>query len=285
MKSIAVMTDFSEASVHATRYAMHIAKKMKANVLLFSLSAVTAAKQLQPVGGDEEWLENESELDKHLADFALRMELDMKERSFPASFFPEVSINSDSSEMVDVMTAIGNNSAIALVVTAPHGDEDMADFMVNDHCLRIIDWSSVPVLVVPKSAPVRNIEKMAFLTTFYEEDINSIAALGKLMEAFSAELMVAHLNEDPCDKSLMKAGRLLNRDLYKKIDCGGVYFRSIPDNRERKDWEWLKANKRSDMLVVVQQHREAMRKFFTRAQGAEATYHITIPVMVLPKLP
>jgi hypothetical protein len=285
MKSIAVMTDFSEGSVHATRYAMHIAKKMKANILLFSLSAVSAARQLQPVGGDGNWPESDAEDDKHLADFALRMELDMKERSFPGSFFPEVSFNSDSSEMVDVMTAIGNNSDVALVVTAPRADDDVADFMVSDHCLRIIDWSTVPVLVVPESTPVRNVEKMAFSTTFHEEDINSIAELGKLMEAFSAELMVAHLNEDPCDKGLIEAGRLLNRDLYKKIDCGGVYFRSIPDTRERKDWEWLKANKRTDMLVVVQQQKEAMRKFFTRAQGAQATYHITIPVMVLPKLP
>jgi len=282
MRTIAVLTDFSERSVHATRFAMHMAKKMRAHILLFNLSAVPAVRQLQAAGynGDRD-----NEAENCLAAFSLKMEVDMRERTFPGTWLPDVSFNADSTEMVDVITAIVNNKEVELVVTAPNANQDLETFIMGDHCQRIIEWASVPVLVIPENAVVKNFEKIVFSTNFHPEDIHSIAQLGTLMDAFSAELMVAHLNATPSDPALLEAGRSLNRDLYQKISCGGVYFRSIPDVHAQKDWQWLKVNKRSDILAVVQQPKEAMSRFFSRGRGAQVTHHITIPVMVLPKRP
>lgn len=283
MKTIAVLADFSENSVHATRFAVHMAKKMKARVLLFSLNAVTAPAQLQMAGGQQDIFD--LGVGCQLADFAIKAELEMADRYFPGSYLPEVTFDANSSELEDVMTSIAHNNDIALVVTAPTGNTDLATFMLSDACTRIIDWASVPVMVIPHCATVRNFEKIAFATTLHEEDINSIAELGALMESFAAELMVAHLNEDPDNLLIRDAEQQLNRDLYKKLNCGGVYFRSITDNKQYKDWNWLNANKKTELLALMQHPREQMTKFFTRGQNLHATHHITVPVMVLPKRP
>ncbi len=42
MKTIAVLTDLSERSIHAARYALHLAKKINADVLLFNAFLVPA---------------------------------------------------------------------------------------------------------------------------------------------------------------------------------------------------------------------------------------------------
>ncbi|MEP6613275.1 MAG: universal stress protein [Mucilaginibacter sp.] len=283
MKTIAVLADFSESSVHATRFAVHMAKKMKARVLLFSLNAVTAPKQLQMAGGHQDMFDFGA--GSELADFAIKTELEMADRYFPGSYLPEVTFDSNSSELEDVMTSIAHNNEIALVITAPTGNADLATFMLSDACTRMIDWAAVPVMVIPHCAAVRNFEKMAFATTLHEEDIHSIAELGALMEAFTAELMVAHLNEDPDNLQIRDAEQKLNRDLYKRLNCGGVYFRSIADNKQYKDWNWLNANKKTELLALMQHPREQMTKFFTRGQNPHATHHITVPVMVLPKRP
>ena len=283
MKTIAVLTDLSANANHATRFALHMAKKMKARVSLFSINAVPARAKLQLAGNQQDMFDFGA--GSELADFAIKAELEMAERYFPGSYLPEITVDSGSSELEDVMTDIAHNSEIAMIVTAPTGNADLATFMLSDTCNRIIDWAAVPVMVIPHCAAVRNFEKIAFATTLHEEDINSIAELGALMEAFTAELMVVHLNEDPDNLLIRDAEQKLNRDLYKKLNCGGVYFRSVADNKPNKDWNWLSANKKTELLALMQHPREQMTKFFTRGQNLHATHHITIPVIVLPKRP
>lgn len=278
MKTIAVLTDFSASAEHATQFALHMAKKMKARVVLFSVCAVPSTKQPVLAGGQEP--------DEHpLIDFGHRMTRNLMARTFSGSYLPEVKVDCDSSDIVDIMTAIMQNEEVCLLVTAPPAEQDLAAYMLSDACSLIIDWATVPVLVVPKIAPLRNFEKIAFASQLHEEDINSIAEFGSLLEDFAAELMVAHLNSNPSDSTIREAEEKLHRDLYKKLDCGGVYFRSIPDVDNRKNWNWLKANKRTDLLAIVQQPKEQMTRFFKRGQNEDVSHHLTLPVMVLPKRP
>ncbi|MDB5032090.1 universal stress protein [Mucilaginibacter sp.] len=281
MKTIAVLTDFSENSTHATRAALHMAKKMKAKVLLFSISAVPSLMKRVPAGEQDLAAEQEP----ILSCFARRMEQELLTNTFPGSFLPEVEFDNDSTEPVDIMTSIMRNEEISLIVTAPDGENDLATFILSDACSRIIDWATVPVLVVPEFARLRNYEKIAFASQLHEEDINSIAELGSLLESFAPELMIAHLNSNPLNTDIQKAEESLHRDLYKKLDCGGVYFRSIPDTDMQKNWDWLKVNKRTDLLAIVQQPREQMARFFKRGQNKVVTHHLTLPVMILPKRP
>lgn len=281
MKTIAVLTDLSKPAEQATQFALHMAKKMKANVLLFHVCSVTAPKQLVLSGAQEPFPVQPQDL----MDFGMRMAQELVARTFPGSYLPEVQLDRDNSEIVDVMTAIMQNGDINLVITTPGTQNDMVDYLLSDECTRIIDWATVPVLIVPKNTPLRNMEKITFASQLHEEDINSIAELGCLLESFAAELMVAHLNSDPSDPGVRTAEKQLNSDLYKKLDCGGVYFRSIADVDQHKNWDWLKANKKTDLLAVVQQPREQMARFFKRGCNEAVTYHLTLPVMVLPKRP
>src|ERR1700755_1093595 len=97
MKTIAVLADFSETSIHATRFAVHIAKKIKARVLLFSLNAVAVPSQLQMAGGHQDMFDFGT--GSQLADFAIKTELDMAGRYFPGSYLPEITFDSGSSEL------------------------------------------------------------------------------------------------------------------------------------------------------------------------------------------
>jgi nucleotide-binding universal stress UspA family protein len=280
MKIIAVLTDLSKGAEHATHLALHLAKKMRAGVLLFHDCLVPAARQLAFAG------EQEPEADEPLLiDHARRMSQYLAKCSFTGSYLPEIRANCKSSEIVDIMTEIMHNQDVCLIVTAPGDGIDMATYLTSDTCNRIIDWATVPVLVVPDTAPLRNFEKIAFASQLHEQDINAIGELGCLMESFAAELMVAHLNSTPSDLAVRGAEEELNRELYRKLNCGGVYFRSIPDVVSQKNWDWLKANKQTDLLAVMQQPRDQMAGFFKRGQNKEVTYHLTVPVMILPKRP
>ncbi|TWJ00660.1 nucleotide-binding universal stress UspA family protein [Mucilaginibacter frigoritolerans] len=281
MKTIAVLTDLSANANHTTRFALRIAKKMKAKVLLFSLCPVAVIKNLVPAGETEPSFI----VGNPIEDFASCMEQDLKNRAFQGSYLPEISFNNTDTELVDIMTTIMGNKNISMIVMAPPVNVDMADFILSDAFTRIIDWATVPVMLVPEYAVIKNFEKIAFASMLHAYDIDSVGELGNLMESFAAELMVAHLNENPSDPIVQDAEKQLNQDLYRKLNCGGVYFRSIPDTGHQKNWDWLKANKKTDLLAVVQGPKEQMVKFFNRGTNLYATYHINIPVIILPKLP
>ncbi|WP_419701535.1 universal stress protein [Mucilaginibacter sp. NFX135] len=281
MNTIAVLTDFSERSVHATRFTLHMAKKMKAKVLLFSMNTVPANRRLVTADGPPYLINSCNEL----ADFTRCMELDLQNKSFPGAYLPGLTFQDVGPELVDIMTAIMKNEEVNMIVTFPPGADDLATYILSDVCTRIIDWAAVPVLVIPENAVIKNFEKIAFASQLHEEDIHSVAELGELIEGFAAELMIAHLNEDPSDVWVQKDEEQLNRDLYQKLNCGGFYFRSIPDMGVQKDWGWLNANKKTDLLAVVQQPGEQMTRFFKRGQHSQVTYHIAIPVIILPKRP
>lgn len=280
MKTIAVLTDLSKNTPHAAQFAIHIARKMKAKVLLFQVCEVPVARQLVAAG-----MGSEPENGSLLEEFSQRLISETAARTFSGSYQPEILTNGSGTEIVDVMTTIMKDEDICLIVTPAGQGPDLATYMLSDSCNRIIDWARVPVLVVPENAPLRNPEKIAFASQLHEEDINSIAELGCLMECFAAELMVAHLNSDPSNQPVRQKGAQLNRDLYQKLNCGGVYFRSIPDLDREKNWDWLKANKKTEILAVVQQPREQMNQFFQRGQNESVTYHLTLPVLILPKRP
>jgi len=220
-----------------------------------------------------------------LAEFAQRMVQELADRSFPGAYLPKVSLDEKNTDTVDIMIALRECEDVCMIVTGLAGEKDPETFLLSNTCKRIIDWATVPVMVVPPTAPLRNFEKLAFASHLHAEDINSIAHLGQLMEDYAAELMVVHLNQDPSNPAVRQAEQTLNRDLYTKLNCGGVYFRSIPDTLKVKDWAWLSANKRTDLLVVVRSPNQQFDQFFKRAQNESVTYHLTLPVMVMPKLP
>ncbi len=284
MKTIAVLTDFSERAEHAAMYALHLAKKIGANVVLYNVSTsrvqVPVAVSSVYAGDDEHEVRPENR--DALSLLAGKLTNRSKEMSFPGATLPEITFDkSGGHEIVDAMTSLINNDDIVLIVTSPGLNDSIEAFIQGDDCRKIVDWSNVPVLVVPDSASIRNPEKIAFVSEFEGSDTRYIDALLNLTGKFSPEIMVAHLEEGCNPTSLQIAEKALLASIYNKVDYGRIYCRCIPFAKQAC-WQWLKDNKRSDILVMVQQSQQKLKEFFKRGQGSQVTYHITIPVLIFP---
>ena len=93
MKTIAVLTDFSERAEHASRYALNLAKKIKANILLFNSFLVPAdvpmAAQVAWPAVDYNEVKKGSE--KELTKLRSKLESELKKEHTPGTFVPAVS--------------------------------------------------------------------------------------------------------------------------------------------------------------------------------------------------
>jgi len=84
MRTIAVLTDLLKNTPHAARFAIHIARKMKANVLLFQVSEVPVARKLVAAG----MLANETENAPLLEEFGQRLISETAARTFDGAYQP-----------------------------------------------------------------------------------------------------------------------------------------------------------------------------------------------------
>lgn len=284
-KTIAVLTDFSQVSEHAAMYALHLAKKIQAGVVLYNLDPVPVSGKLVLTSGlpDEEDQDFNPDLNDRLEAFSARLKSQLIKTSFPGSTLPEITYDGNNQEIVDVMTSIVNNNDISLIVTAPGNSQDIADYMLSNHCQQIMHWAPVPVMIVPGTTLIRNPEKIAITANLDEHDTDYINALTNLVEQFSPEIMVSRLTED---RSLENTFTILEKSLlaniYKKVSYGRIYYRRIISGGAEKDWKWLNDNKKCDILVISHRPQNALKEFFNLGRTPQVTHHITIPIVVLP---
>jgi len=285
MKSIAVFTDCSTASTHAALYALHLAKKMKTDIILYPIDPLPVSRQLVMVSasGEEEGQDSRSVIPERLDPFSRQLKSQFLEGSSLMGNMPAISYYTDSEEVVDVMTSVVNNNDIILIVMAPRDGEDIATCMFGEPYRQVSDWAPVPVMVVPCTANIRNPEKIAITTSLAEHDTDYINVLVNLMEPFSPEIMVSHLSEGPAaDNALINEEKNLQANIYKYIDYGRIYYRRISSCKLEKGWQWLSDNKKCDMLVMKHKPQNQLRDFFKLGSTPHITSHITIPVLIIP---
>ncbi|HVW94535.1 MAG TPA: universal stress protein [Mucilaginibacter sp.] len=280
MNTIAILTDLSETSVNAIRFAIHLAKRYHAKIKIYSLVQLPVVCRRELAGDDDLFPEGDI-ADPVLTGFASAIRTDVLSHSFPGAFFPDISFGTQSGDLVDIMTSIINNDDIGMIVTAPGKGTRLAEFMSSDACQKITGWAAVPVIVVPDAATVKYPEKIVCLTAAHSADFSHVQQLADIISCFPAEIMVARLEEFSSAVQNSITEKTLSDELYNQVNYSRIYFKTIPHSRQN-DWNWLKSHKHTDLLVVPQMPKTAIKKIFSRGISTHTTHHLTIPVMVLP---
>ncbi len=280
MKNIAVLTDFSEGAEHAALYALHLAKKIKANVILHHFSPLPVTRQIPVAHGftEDEDEETRSERNNTLSAFSLKLEQQLRERSFPGTVLPELTFSDEGDDLVDIMTSPVNSNDVILIITNPVCSEDISSYMLSAHCRQIMDWATIPVMIVPETALIRNLEKIAFATVLGCDDANYINGLVSLVEEFSPEIMISYLP----GKTFIDGDDACITKVIQNVDYGRIYYRRISIDRTERNWKWLNDHKKCDLLVFERKSQNKLKDFFNLGHNTQDTHHLTIPVLILP---
>jgi nucleotide-binding universal stress UspA family protein len=285
MKTIAVLVDFSPASNHAVAYALHISKRMRAGVILYNLPVVLSGsqKRLQNVMAGHDDDECETRVDSSLPEYAEKLKIIQADHMSPGAYQTPITFEQQGGDISDMMSSILARRDIVLLVTAPFGADNIAAFMLSDNCCNILNWSTIPLMVIPQGAPIRNFEKIAFCTSLAPTDVDYINAVTALIEPFASEVMLTHLSGPRTDEFEYIAENAFVSIIAGQIKYGRAYYRNIPFKYLGQGWLWLKVNKPCDMLAIIQQPKLMLQAFFGREQTHRVTYHLSIPLLVYPE--
>src|SRR5665213_2857579 len=166
MKTIAVLTDFSPASEHAAQYAMHLAQKIRASVALYAANPIISRAPAMTTAGWPDYMEEEMPADNPnpLDVLAERLCNHIQGRSFPDAFLPLIESCPDENFITNSFLGLEEDKDTVLLVLAANACSEHDGAISTYHWRKAINAATIPVLVVPENAAIRNVEKFVFAT-------------------------------------------------------------------------------------------------------------------------
>ncbi|MFD1770352.1 universal stress protein [Sphingobacterium suaedae] len=155
MKTILILTDFSETALHAATYAADLGKQIGAERLIIYHSYGQV-----PVATDIPVPETDS---SYLLEFSLRG-LEEVERALRKRLDPSVEVITLADELpVDVgMKQLIEQWAVGLVVVGQTGKTGWEKFWIGSHTARLIATCPVNLLIIPKGSVFLSIDNVLF---------------------------------------------------------------------------------------------------------------------------
>ncbi len=287
MKKILVPTDFSSAAKNAGHYAMHLAKEMKVdvklcNAILVPAEAPMAERVAWPLA-DYSTLKQESEAE-------LKSEVKSMDRLFdlesPDDFYhPKIDYITEVGRVKDVVTNLGHHQDISMVVMGMSGATGPGKFLMGGNSHALVEAAAFPILLIPKEARFKKIDKIAFATDLSDSDVEMIHLLAGFARIFDAEILIIHISDSSADhqpKDQPAIDIFLN-EVTNKVNYHKIYYKYIWNVDVDSGLDWLIAQGKISMLAMVHRNKSLFSKIFKGSHTQRIKNKVDIPLLVLPE--
>lgn len=284
MKNLLIATDFSANATHAAEYGYALASQVKANIVLCNAFLVPAEI---PEGGTLVWPQYEyEELQKNSADELKELEKALHHKVKGAASRPYITRISEDGNMPEVVNKAAKKENIELVVMGTHGNTGINGALLGNHSRKMIDNAACPLLLVPPTAAIAPVKKIAFATDFKEpeKDLQAIFNLIPLLKLLNAELLLTHIYteiDEAYDFKKNIEGFLL--ELSNKANYPHIYYRIVKSEKTGKGLDWLCRFGNVDMLAMVHHKHSFLDKILIGSNTQKMAEHILIPLLVVPE--
>ncbi len=277
MKKFLFPTDFSATATHALNYGYSLARQVKANIII--CNAVIEPAEV-PQAGMVSWPVEESELLLEESSHELRLlreQLEKKEETI--SFNPIINTKNKAGTVIEIVNCLGHDHDIGLVIIGTHGGGGLSTLLLGNHSRQLIDNINRPLLLVPPSAEIKPIKKIAFATDFQKpaEDLECIYQLILLARPLNAEILITNIFDagEEDHKGFMN-------ELANKADYPHIYYRVVKAYRPEAGLDWLCEHGQIDVLAMVHRSHTFIDSLFRGSQTQKMANHIAIPLLVFP---
>ena len=188
MENFLLLTNFSANANYAADYCLHIARQMRANVVLCHI--IEETEKISPIEFVGFPMNGEN-IFKNLSNMKL---FDLKKRlsteNYKANHLAIEIVNSIG-RMEDVLPDIIEDRNIAITVMGTHENANVKNFFLSNHNQNMILRTTIPLLLVPPTAPIGDILKIAFAADLRHVhlDLDHIFALVALARPINAEIL------------------------------------------------------------------------------------------------
>lgn len=282
MKNLLIATDFSHQARHAAEYGYNLAKQLKLNVLLCNALIVPAEV---PQAGLVVWpMEEQDILQEGSTSELQRLKAHLEITDHTDKFRPCITYSNEIGSVGDVVNGQLTDKT-NLVVMSTHSEDFLGTLLVGNHSKSMIDQTRQLLLLVPPTAKVKPVRKIAFATDFValDENVEAIYKLIPLAKLLNAEILVTHVHHDK--EQSPELLQWLREFLVELSNCAGyphIYYRIIENTNTEEGLDWLCAHGDIDILAMLHGKYDFIDRILYGSHTQKMADHIQIPLLVIP---
>lgn len=284
MKTILALTDFSIRAVHAAEFAMHMAIKNNANLLLCHVMELVS----HPADGAEFiWPDTDPLILKNksiweLNELVKRLEKLMPQDSEYTVFKPSINYITDFGLFAEIVKKVIDEKSVDLVVTGSHKSTGLARFLLGSHIHTILDKINCPVLLVPEILRFKGINNIAYATDLTFNNQKVIQYLAELAKPFDAIISVAHIS--PLEFTATEPEQTLEYSLNEQLgpDHPRVFYHTIKRDDVKAGLLEITDTGKADVLALVHKRYSFFERLFHASMSKQMADNSAVPLLVLP---
>jgi len=279
MKTLILSTDFSTAGDHAVKYGYHLAKSIKANVVLCHAFMIPVEV---PQAGVVVWpMDTYDEIARDNEEKLNRLKTSLNRLHEEGDFMPDIKVLNETGPVADVIRNAANSEKTDLIVIGTH-HPGLDTLLMGNHDKVLIDHLNKPLLLVPPNTKLRLPRKIAFASDFKhpDRDMQLILSLMPLISALSAELYITHIQPSGQRTDQLWLSQFLI-DIVKRATYPIVFSRIIDNDDSLSALGKLCNGKDNDLLIMVHRRRSFFEELFKRSYTKKTAKNTKVPLLVL----
>jgi len=285
MKTILVLTDFSESSRHAAEYALYIAVDIHAKVLLYNAYYVPQAAPVetgmfQAYYGDYEVYEEESMKRLKAQTEALKSKFNL----IGINQLPEIVCKNAIGVVGDNISAILDKYDIWMIVMGDkHNDSFFSRFVFGSDSINIIKHASCPVLIIPQRADFSFLKRIVFAYPSLEAaNLKCLNFLTELGAFFNTDIEVLHVFQKDAERQEEQRysayfNSMKNDIKYEKINYHVIKEKDIPEAIEK-----FAESIDSSIISMLYRKHPFFEQIFHKSIVDKVMGHHKFPLLVFP---
>lgn len=281
MKTILMLTDFSENATYAVKSATILVEKLHADILLYN-TYYDHPVMPSYAGGPwvvEEFVFRKDNSTGQLSQLAIQLRHIITDLS-KDGFKPKTDYQSGEGALGHNLSIILKEKDIEFIVIGVSSHSNLEHLFFGNDTMDVINHSSRPVLIIHPKAGLKKLKKVTLATAFELADINAINYLIELGKAFSFQLEIAHVSlleesEDPVKEKAMH--NYINFLKQPNISYHPIRGKDIVNRLNR-----LCKENGSDLLALVHYQHGFFSNIFKKCTTEKALLSHHIPLMVIP---
>ena len=252
--------DFTAVGDAALRYALHLGKKVRTEILLLNLASSRA-----------EGIKASEKMDDLISKLELPYGVEVRKIVREGSIFEDIG-------------KIAKNENAQLIIMCTHGATGMQR-LFGSNAMKVVTSADCPFLIVQKDTPLNEIKKVIVPIDLTKESLQIVNVAGDMAGIFGAEVhVVGEKQNDELLSQQMKNRVLIVKNQYdeRSIPCtvelmpkGGPYHKKIMQHCKEKAVD----------MIAIAYHSESLLPQFDSFAQTLITNDMKLPCMVLNSKP
>jgi len=281
MKTILVLTDFSENAGHAAKTIAGFAKSLSADILLYNTYYDHPILPDYSGGPSvaEAFVLSKSKSTAQLNELTNQLTQVIAESSGDG-FSPQIRFLCGEGALGKNIEAVIPENDVELVVIGNSTDSTIDHLIFGSDTMDVLDHSPCPVLIIPPKAEMRHLKKVTLATAFELSAINAINYLGNLGQKLNFELEVVHVSVFEEKDDPVKEKAIQNH--INAIKQADITYKQIWGKDVVKRLNRLCVENDSDMLALIHHQQDFFSTIFSKSATAAVVAGSNIPLLVIP---